>query len=107
MYGLRIYGNQNYVDNSVLDDLPEKSNFVNHEPIQEFHRMERVWGLHRNWGQAWDRNQQDPPVFLSMLPYLRWVRLLSFTWCLLSGEISGNIYGQRREIHGTIYNSFV
>jgi len=63
MYGLRIYGNQNYVDNSVLDDLPEKSNFVNHEPIQEFHRMERVWGLHRNWGQAWDRNQQDPPVF--------------------------------------------
>jgi phage shock protein PspC (stress-responsive transcriptional regulator) len=26
---LRIYGNQNYVDNSVLDDLVEKSNFAN------------------------------------------------------------------------------
>jgi phage shock protein PspC (stress-responsive transcriptional regulator) len=28
MYGLRIYGNQNYVDNSMLYDLPEKSNFA-------------------------------------------------------------------------------
>ena len=29
MYGLRIYGNQNYVDNSVLYVLIEKSNFAN------------------------------------------------------------------------------
>ena len=29
MYGLRIYGNQTYVDNSVLYDLNEKSNFAN------------------------------------------------------------------------------
>ena len=29
MYGLRIYGNQNDVDNSVLYVLPEKSNFAN------------------------------------------------------------------------------
>jgi phage shock protein PspC (stress-responsive transcriptional regulator) len=28
MYGLRIYGNQNYVDNSMLYDLLEKSNFA-------------------------------------------------------------------------------
>ena len=63
MYGLRIYGNQNYVDNSVLDNLLEKSNFVNNEPIQELHRVECLWRLHRNRGQAWDRNQQNPPVF--------------------------------------------
>jgi phage shock protein PspC (stress-responsive transcriptional regulator) len=36
MYGLRIYGNQNYVDNSVLDDLFEKSNFVNHERFKNY-----------------------------------------------------------------------
>ena len=63
MYGLRIYGNQNYVDNSVLDDLLEKSNFVNHEPIQEFYRVERLWRLHCHRRQAGNRNQQDPPVF--------------------------------------------
>ena len=63
MYGLRIYGNQNYVDNSVLDDLFEKSNFVNHEPFQELHRMERIWRLHRYRRPAGDCNQQDPPVF--------------------------------------------
>ena len=48
MYGLRIYGNQDYVDNSVLDDLDEKSNFVNHESFQELHRMERLWRLYRH-----------------------------------------------------------
>jgi len=63
MYGLRIYGNQDYVDNSVLDDLFEKSNFVNHEPFQELHRMERLWRLHRYRRQAGNSNQQDPPVF--------------------------------------------
>ena len=63
MYGLRIYGNQNYVDNSVLDDLFEKSNFVNHEQIQELHRMERLWGLYCHRRQAWHCNQQDPAVF--------------------------------------------
>ena len=63
MYGLRIYGNQNYVDNSVLDDLLEKSNFVNHEPFQEFHRMERLWRLYCHRLKAGHCNQQDPPVF--------------------------------------------
>ena len=63
MYGLRIYGNQNYVDNSVLDDLFEKSNFVNHEPFQELYRMERLWRLHRYRRQAGNCNQQDPAVF--------------------------------------------
>ena len=63
MYGLRIYGNQNYVDNSVLDDLFEKSNFVNHEPFQEFHRMERLWRMYCYRRQARDCNQQNSPVF--------------------------------------------
>ena len=63
MYGLRIYGNQNYVDNSVLDDLFEKSNFVNHEQLQELYRMERLWRLYGYRRQAGDCNQQDPPVF--------------------------------------------
>ena len=63
MYGLRIYGNQNYVDNSVLDDLFEKSNFVNHEPFQELHRMERLWRMYCHRRQVGDCNQQDPPVF--------------------------------------------
>src|SRR4030095_634599 len=63
MYGLRIYGNQNYVDNSVLDDLLEKSNFVNHEPFQEFHRVERLWRMYCYRRQAGDRNQQNTTVF--------------------------------------------
>ena len=52
-----------YVDNTLLDDLLEKSNFVNHEPIQEFHRMERLWRLYCPGPQVWHCNQQDPPVF--------------------------------------------
>jgi len=52
-----------YVDNRLLDDLPEKSNFVNHEQVQELHRVECVWRLYRYRCQAWDRDQQDPPVF--------------------------------------------
>jgi hypothetical protein len=40
---------------------------------------------------------------LSMLPYLRWVRQLSFTWFWLFGEISGNIYGQLKEIPGITF----
>jgi hypothetical protein len=63
MYGLRIYGNQDYVDNSVLDDLFEKSNFVNHEPIQEFHRMECLWRLYCHRLEVRHCHQQDPPVF--------------------------------------------
>ena len=63
MYGLRIYGNQDYVDNSVLDDLFEKSNFVNHEPFQELHRMERLWRMYCHRRQAWHCNQQNSPVF--------------------------------------------
>jgi len=52
-----------YVDNRLLDDLFEKSNFANHEPIQEFHRMERIWRLYCHGPQAGHCNQQDPPVF--------------------------------------------
>jgi len=40
-----------------------------------------------------------------MLQYLQWGRLLSFTWCLLFGEISGDIYGRQKEIPGIIYKS--
>ena len=47
----------------MLDDLFEKSNFVNNEPFQELHRMECLWRLHRFRRQAGDRNQQDPAVF--------------------------------------------
>jgi len=52
-----------YVDNRLLDDLFEKSNFVNHEPIQKFHRMERFWRLYCHRPQAGHCNEQDPPVF--------------------------------------------
>jgi hypothetical protein len=40
-----------------------------------------------------------------MLQYLQWVRLLSFTWCLLFGETSGDIYGRPKEIPGIIYKN--
>jgi hypothetical protein len=40
-----------------------------------------------------------------MLQYLQWVRLLSFTWCLLFGETSGDIYGRQKEIPGIIYKN--
>jgi hypothetical protein len=52
-----------YVDNRLLDDLPEKSNFVNHEQVQELYRVECVWRLYCYRRQAWDRDQQDPAVF--------------------------------------------
>jgi len=35
-----------YVDNRLLDDLFEKFNLATYEPIQEFHRMERLWRLY-------------------------------------------------------------
>jgi hypothetical protein len=41
-----------YVDNRELDDLFEKFNLANYEPIQEFHRMERIWRLYRHRRQA-------------------------------------------------------
>lgn len=47
----------------MLDDLFEKSNFVNHEPFQEFHRMERLWRMYCYRRQAGDCNQQNSPVF--------------------------------------------
>ena len=52
-----------HVDNRLLDDLFEKSNFVNHEQIQELHRMERLWRLYCYRPQVGHCNQQDPPVF--------------------------------------------
>jgi len=52
-----------YVDNTLLDDLFEKFNLATYEPIQEFHRVERLWRLYCPRPQAWHCNQQDPPVF--------------------------------------------
>lgn len=52
-----------YVDNRLLDDLFEKFNLATYEPIQEFHRMERLWRLHRHWQPIWDRGKQNTPVF--------------------------------------------
>ena len=52
-----------YVDNTLLDDLFEKFNLATYEPIQEFHRVERLWRLYCHRPPVGHRNQQDPPVF--------------------------------------------
>jgi len=59
------------------------------------------------WASGWALPPARSASFLSMFQYLRWVRQLLFTWCLLFGETSGGIYGRQREIRGIIYKSLL
>ena len=53
---------------------------------------------------GWVLQPARSACILSTHQSLPWVHRLLYTWCWLSGEISGNISGQQRGIRGIIYN---
>jgi hypothetical protein len=67
--------------------LPEKSNFVNMNRFKNYIEW-NAFGVCTAIGPGLGSQPAKSASFLSTLQYLRWVRLLSFTWCLLFGETS-------------------